>query len=45
MGNSPELNLNLWKERLGHVPDSVWEQVQLETLVLADNELTEVSEH
>jgi Leucine-rich repeat (LRR) protein len=35
--------LNLWKKRLGRVPDSVWGQTTLETLVLADNDLTEVS--
>ena len=28
---------------LGHVPDSVWEQTELETLVLADNDLSEIS--
>jgi Leucine-rich repeat (LRR) protein len=37
------LDLNLWKRKLGHVPESVWEQRELETLVLADNDLTEVS--
>ena len=36
-------HLNLWKQRLGRVPESVWEQIDLETLVLADNDLTEVS--
>src|SRR5258707_12625052 len=36
--------LSLWKKRLGRVPESVWEQSELETLVLADNELSEVSE-
>jgi hypothetical protein len=36
--------LNLWKRGLGQVPDSVWDQAELETLVLADNGLTEVSE-
>lgn len=35
--------MNLWKKRLGRVPDSVWSQTELEWLVLADNELTEVS--
>jgi Leucine-rich repeat (LRR) protein len=34
----------LWKKRLGHVPESVWAQTELETLVLADNELSVVSE-
>jgi Leucine-rich repeat (LRR) protein len=37
-------HLNLWKNRLGRVPDSVCEQTELETLVLADNELSEVPE-
>jgi len=41
--SSPAANLNLWKKRLGVVPESVWEQTALETLVLADNELTEIS--
>ena len=36
--------MNLWKQKLVHVPDSVWEQDELETLVLAENELNEVSE-
>ena len=37
-------HLNLWKKQLGRLPDSVWEQTNLETLVLADNGLCEVSE-
>jgi Leucine-rich repeat (LRR) protein len=37
-------HLNLWKKQLGRVPDSVWEHTNLETLVLADNGLTGVSE-
>ncbi|HEX6495783.1 MAG TPA: leucine-rich repeat domain-containing protein, partial [Acidobacteriaceae bacterium] len=37
-------HLNLWKKQLGRVPDYVWEQSVLETLVLADNNLSEVSE-
>jgi hypothetical protein len=36
--------LSLWKKQLGRVPDSVWEQTQLESLVLAENGLSEVSE-
>jgi Leucine-rich repeat (LRR) protein len=39
------LHLNLWKKRLGTVPAWVWERTKLETLVLADNELLEVSPH
>lgn len=37
-------HLSLWKKRLGTVPDWVWERTDLETLVLAENELCEVSE-
>jgi Leucine-rich repeat (LRR) protein len=37
-------HLNLWKKRLGRVPDSVWERTELECLVLAENKLSEVSE-
>src|SRR5258708_172823 len=44
MPDSSPNDLNLWKKRLGRVPDWVWEQTKLETLVLADNELCEVSE-
>lgn len=36
-------NLNLRRQRLGRVPESVWEEVDLETLVMADNDLTEVT--
>jgi Leucine-rich repeat (LRR) protein len=36
-------HLNVWKQRLGQVPDWVWERTGLETLVLADNDLTEIS--
>jgi hypothetical protein len=38
-----EVNLNLWKHHLGRVPESVWDRVDLKTLVLADNDLTEIS--
>ena len=37
-------HLNLWKHALGAVPESVWDEADLETLVLADNCLREVSE-
>ncbi len=37
-------HLNLWKKRLGRVPDYIWEHTKLETLVLAENDLSEVSE-
>ena len=36
--------LNLWKKNLGQVPPSVWDNISLEALILADNGLTEVSE-
>ena len=36
------VELNLWKKRLGHVPDWVWERTELETLILADNKLMEI---
>ena len=43
MPGSPTVNLNLWKKHLGRVPEEVWELAeQLETLVLADNDLTAV---
>jgi Leucine-rich repeat (LRR) protein len=41
---STNTNLNLWKKNLGQVPSSVWDNISLETLILADNGLTEVSE-
>lgn len=44
MPETSEIHLNLWKKQLGHVPDSVWNQVQVETLVLADNGLSQISE-
>jgi hypothetical protein len=37
-------NLNLWKHQLGYVPDAVWSRTDLETLVLAENALSELSE-
>jgi hypothetical protein len=37
-------HLNLWKKQLWRVPEYVWERTELETLVLADNGLPEVSE-
>lgn len=36
-------DLNLWKKHLGQVPDWVWENTELRTLILADNGLTEIS--
>jgi Leucine-rich repeat (LRR) protein len=43
MSDPATSQLNLWKQRLGRVPESVWEQTGLETLVLADNDLSEIS--
>jgi Leucine-rich repeat (LRR) protein len=37
-------DLSLWKQGLGAVPDWVWERTELETLVLADNGLSDLSE-
>src|SRR5262249_18318230 len=39
-----ERRLNLWKKRLGRVPDEVWSDIEVEELILADNGLTEISE-
>lgn len=39
-----EPHLSLWKQRLGAVPDEVWLRTDLQTLVLAGNDLTEISE-
>ena len=44
MSESIPAVLNLWKKALGSVPDSVWEQTELEALILADNGLTKVSD-
>jgi hypothetical protein len=41
--SQPAAHLNLWKHRLGQVPESLFDQVDLETLVLADNDLTAIS--
>jgi Leucine-rich repeat (LRR) protein len=35
-------HLSLWKQRLGRVPEWVWDHTELETLVLADNGLSEL---
>jgi len=40
-GNSA-VNMNLWKKHLGYIPDSIWEHLEIETLVLAENDLTEI---
>ncbi len=44
MAEHSDSHLSLWKKRLGSVPDWVWERADLETLVLAENELCELSE-
>ena len=36
-------HLSLWRHGLGAVPDEVWLRTDLQTLVLAENDLTEVS--
>jgi hypothetical protein len=36
--------LNLWKHRLGRVPEYVCELREVEVLILADNDLVEVPE-
>ena len=40
----PGRHLSLWKQALGVVPNAVWDRTDLETLVLADNGLTEISD-
>ena len=37
-------SLNLWKQQLGTLPASLWDNTALETLILADNGLTELPE-
>ena len=37
-------DLSLWKQQLGAVPPWVWDRTELQTLVLADNALSELSE-
>src|SRR4051812_18488813 len=41
---APMAHLNFWKQPLRAVPDEVWQRSDVETLVLADTGLTEVSE-
>ena len=36
--------LNLWKQHLGHVPEYVFGLTQLETLILADNDLAALAD-
>jgi Leucine-rich repeat (LRR) protein len=44
MADSSGLHFSLWKQALGGVPEEVWGKTNLQTLVLADNDLTEISE-
>ena len=44
MRDMPKTHLNLWKKQLGTVPEWVWERTEIESLVLADNGLSEISE-
>src|SRR6185369_6160669 len=37
-------SLNLWKQQLGTLPASLWDNTALETLILADNALAELPE-
>ena len=39
-----EESLNLWKQQLGTLPASLWDNTALETLILADNGLAELPE-
>jgi Leucine-rich repeat (LRR) protein len=43
MQNFAGPNLSLWKQGLGVVPTWVWERIELETLVLAGNGLSDLS--
>src|SRR5947209_4521285 len=36
-------DVNLWKQQLGTVPDELWDNLGMETLILADNALTTIS--
>jgi len=44
MKDTADPNLSLWKKGLGVVPPWVWERTELETLVLADNGLSDLSD-
>ena len=44
MADSSGQHLNFWRQRLGHVPACVRDQTDIETLVLADNNLEELPE-
>ncbi len=42
MSGGSQEHLNLWKQSLGNVSSTVWQQTGFESLVLADNGLTEI---
>ena len=44
MKDTADPNLSLWKKGLRVVPTWVWERTELETLVLADNGLSDLSD-
>src|SRR5216683_2795699 len=44
MKDPADPNLSLWNKGLGVVPTWVWERTELETLVLADNGLSDLSD-
>jgi len=44
MTGAPGLHLSLWRKALGVVPDDVWDRKDLQTLVLAENDLADVSD-
>ena len=44
MTGAPGLHLSLWRKALGVVPDDVWDRKDLQTLVLAENDLADISE-
>lgn len=44
MPDDAATHLNLWKKHLGAIPAEVWNKTGLEALILADKDLTEVSE-
>src|SRR5260370_33065618 len=44
MPDSLPTHLDLWRKKLGHVPEWIWEQAKLETRVIAENDLCEISE-
>ena len=35
--------INLWKRNLGAVPAEIWNEIDIQVLILADNNISEVS--